>query len=491
MAVACRASRILEAGWRFLRGAALAALALVLPATLHAQPGPRGVAAADAKGRVEVPPGPLLAVVSLSRQQILVYGSTGLLVQSPVSTGMAGHRTPSGVFSILQRSRHHRSNIYSDAPMPYMQRLTWSGIALHGGVVPGYPASHGCIRLPHHFASELWRMTRLGTRVVVVPDDPTASAIEHARLPAPRLTPADKGPELASAGGGTVSDAGAGSPKLRLLDPLERVRAMKGFVVADFAAKTKAARLAVETAAAKSAEANRAAADLRTAEAALETARRRYQWAVKAAEAPNATERAKEADAAAEADLATAERKAEQARLLGAVADDRAAAAAAAVVETENARHEADAALKASRRAEEPISVLVSRKAGRVSIRQAWMPIHEAHVVFTENGRPFGTHVYMAMGPAADGETMHWVSVSLPPDAPEPPRRSRGRAPEPAPPSGPQETAASVLERFELPAATRRFIEDRLWAGATLIVSDHAASRETAPLGTDFVVLTR
>ncbi len=129
-------------------------------------------------------------MVSLSKQQLLLYGDTGILFQSPVSTGMAGHRTPPGVFSILQRSRHHRSNIYSNAPMPYMQRLTWSGIALHGGVVPGYPASKGCIRLPHHLASELWGMTKLGTRVVVVPDDATAVAIEHARLPAPQLTPA-------------------------------------------------------------------------------------------------------------------------------------------------------------------------------------------------------------------------------------------------------------------------------------------------------------
>jgi hypothetical protein len=277
---------------------------------------------------------------------------------------------------------------------------------------------------------------------------------------------------------------------VRLLDPLERVRAMKGFVASDAAAKTKAARQAVAAAAAKDAEDDKAAAALRAAEAALETARRRHQWAVKAAEAPNAGERAEEAAVAAEADLATAERKAEQARLIGAVARENAAAAAAAVVEAENARREADAALKAARRAEEPISILVSRKAGKVFIRQAWVPVHEAPVTFTTAGRPFGTHVYMAMSAAADGDTMNWVSVSLPPSAPEPPRR-RGKAREEPALTGPPETAASVLERFELTEATRRFIEDRLWAGATLIVSDNAASHETAPLNTDFVVLTR
>ncbi len=492
MAFACVASRVPGAkiGWRFLHGAAVA-LAVMLPAAVQAQPGPRGVAAAHAKGKIEVPPGPLLAVVSLSKQQIRIYASTGLLVQSPVSTGMAGHRTPPGVFTILQRSRHHRSNIYSNAPMPYMQRLTWSGIALHGGVVPGYPASHGCIRLPHQFASELWGMARLGTRVVVVPDDPSAVAIQHASLPAPRLTPADKATELASAAGGTVTDALPEAPEVRLLDPLERIKAMKGFVVTDAAAKTRAARLAVEAAAVKAAEAGRAAAELRAAEAALETARRRHQWAAKVADGPSATERAKEATAEAEADLTAAERRVEEARLIGAVASENAVAAAAAVVETESVRHQADTALKASKRAEEPLSILVSRKAGKVFIRQAWVPIHEAPVTFTDTGVPFGTHVYMAMGQAADGETMNWLSISLPPPPPEPSRK-RGKGPEqPAPAGLVHETASSVLARFELPEATRRLIEDRLWAGATLIVSDNAASRETAPLNTDFVVLTR
>jgi hypothetical protein len=118
------------------------------------------------------------------------------------------------------------------------------------------------------------------------------------------------------------------------------------------------------------------------------------------------------------------------------------------------------------------------------------VPVHEAPVAFTDTGRPLGTHVYMAMGQAPDGETMHWVSVSLPPSPPQPSRR-RGREPEPPPPALGHDTAAGALARFELPEATRRFIEERLWAGATLIVSDNAASHETAPLYTDFVILTR
>lgn len=480
MTVACVSSRCPDFGWRFLQSAAVV-LALTAPTSVSAQPRPTGVAGADAKSKVEVPPGPLLAVVSLSKQRILVYGGTGLINQSQVSTGMAGHRTPAGVFSILERNRFHRSNIYFNAPMPYMQRLTWSGVALHGGVVPGYPASHGCIRLPHHFASELWRMTKIGTRVVVTPDDAPAVPIEHARLPAPKLTPA------------SADDAGPGPSNVRLIDPLQRAKATKIFVVKDAAAKTKAATLAVEAAAAKAVEARRATATLRAAEQELANARRRHEAAAKAAAAPTAGERARDALEAAAAELAGAERTAGEARLIEAVASEEAAAAAAAAIETESARREAVAALKASGRAEEPISIFVSRKAGKVFIRQAFVPVHEAPVTFKEPGPAFGTHVYLAMGPSADGESMRWLSVSIPASAPEPSRqRGRKEPAQTAPASAvASESVESVLARYELAEATRRFIEDRLWPGATLIVSDNGISRETTGLYTDFIVLTR
>src|SRR5262245_30605258 len=155
----------------------------------------RGDAPAGPRDKTAKPvAGPLMAVVSLSRQRISIYSSNGLIAQSAVSTGQPGFRTPTGVFTVLQKSRYHRSNIYSGAPMPYMQRITWSGVALHAGVVPGYPASHGCIRLPHHFAVQLWGMTKLGARVIVAPDDTPAVEISSPRLPAPTLTPAPNGP---------------------------------------------------------------------------------------------------------------------------------------------------------------------------------------------------------------------------------------------------------------------------------------------------------
>ena len=461
------------------------------------------------------PPGPVLAVVSLAKQRIQVYGSAGLLAESAVSSGVAGHRTPPGVFTVLEKRRFHFSNIYSGAPMPYMQRLTWSGIALHGGVVPGYPASHGCVRLPHKFAPEMWGITTLGTRVVVAPDNPVVAPIEHVRLPAPRFLPlppgvgepTGKGAEVASAPGDTLTDAGAPPASSKLLNPVERAKAMRTFVAKDAATKAKSAKLAVETAAAKADEARRATAALRAADYVLVLARRRHESATRTAEtaaargadtatapaaAVTAAERAKEALSAAAADLAAAERETEEASLIEAVALEGSAAAAAVVIETEHARREAAAALKLSDRADAPISILVSRKAGKIFIRQAWMPIHEASVTFKDDGPAFGTHVYLAVGPSADSETMSWLSVSLPPSAAEPPR-ARGKAvaqttPALAPPS---ETAASVLARFELPAATKRFIEERLWTGATLIVSDVGASPHETGLHTDFVLLTR
>lgn len=111
--------------------------------------------------------GPLTMVVSIEKQMVHVYRGDTLIGMASVSTGMKGHNTPTGQFPILQKREWHRSNIYSNAPMPYMQRLTWDGIALHAGHNPGRPASHGCIRLPLAFAKRLFELTQLGTLVSV------------------------------------------------------------------------------------------------------------------------------------------------------------------------------------------------------------------------------------------------------------------------------------------------------------------------------------
>lgn len=113
-------------------------------------------------------PDDLAITISIAQQRLYVYRAGMLVAMSTVSTGSRGHATPLGEFSILQKRQWHRSNLYSNAPMPFMQRLTWTGIAIHAGHLPGYPASHGCIRLPLAFAKQLFAITALGVPVTIV-----------------------------------------------------------------------------------------------------------------------------------------------------------------------------------------------------------------------------------------------------------------------------------------------------------------------------------
>src|SRR6266851_1590185 len=135
------------------------------------------------------PQGPLIIAISIEKQSLKVYDANGFFAQTPVSTGMRGHSTPMGVFSVIQKHKFHHSNIYSGAPMPYMQRITWSGVAMHAGVLPGYPASHGCIRMPMAFAIKMWNWTRLGARVVVTPGEITPANFSHPLLAAQKVVP--------------------------------------------------------------------------------------------------------------------------------------------------------------------------------------------------------------------------------------------------------------------------------------------------------------
>ena len=103
-------------------------------------------------------------------------------MRAPISSGQSERETPAGIFSIIQKDAEHHSNLYDDAYMPHMQRLTWSGIALHGGLLPGHPASHGCVRLPYDFAAQLFDLTKLGMRVIVAPSDVAPISIFHPAL---------------------------------------------------------------------------------------------------------------------------------------------------------------------------------------------------------------------------------------------------------------------------------------------------------------------
>ena len=172
------------------RALVLSVAALSLAHLLAAQPAearpkyysrerPEPVAAAASTRQ---PEGPLQIVVSIGTQRLWVYDKKGLLETSTISTGVGGYPTPMGVFAVIDKEQTHYSNIYGGASMPFMQRLTMSGVALHSGMVTGRPASHGCIRLPHPFAIKLYKLTRLGVRVVIAPDEPVPEEIAHARL---------------------------------------------------------------------------------------------------------------------------------------------------------------------------------------------------------------------------------------------------------------------------------------------------------------------
>src|ERR1019366_5076005 len=135
------------------------------------------------------PQGPLIIAISIEKQNLRIYDANGFFAEAAISTGMRGHPTPMGVFSVIQIHKLHHSNIYSGAPMPYMQRITWSGVAMHAGVLPGYPASHGCIRMPMAFAMKMWNWTRMGARVVVTPGEMTPSSFSHPLLAAQKVVP--------------------------------------------------------------------------------------------------------------------------------------------------------------------------------------------------------------------------------------------------------------------------------------------------------------
>src|SRR3954468_20748640 len=125
---------------------------------------------------------PIMAIVSIKAQQVTFYDADGWILRAPVSTGTTGRETPAGVFAVLEKDKVHRSSMYDDAWMPNMQRITWNGIALHGGPLPGYAASHGCVRMPFGFAEKLFEKTWIGMRVIISPIDAAPVDFSHPTL---------------------------------------------------------------------------------------------------------------------------------------------------------------------------------------------------------------------------------------------------------------------------------------------------------------------
>src|SRR5436305_1681423 len=142
---------------------------------------------------------PIMAIVSIKSQQVTFYDADGWILRAPVSTGVKERETPAGVFAVVEKEKDHHSTMYDDAWMPNMQRITWNGIALHGGPLPGYAASHGCVRMPYGFAERLFDKTWIGMRVIISPNDAEPVEFTHPALFVPKAEAIAAAPAKADA----------------------------------------------------------------------------------------------------------------------------------------------------------------------------------------------------------------------------------------------------------------------------------------------------
>src|SRR6202035_5339427 len=149
---------------------------------------------------------PIMAIVSIMSQQVTFYDADGWILRAPVSTGTTGRETPAGVSAVLEKNKEHHSSLYDDASMPNMLRITWNGIALHGGPLPGYAASHGCVRMPFDFAAKVFDKAPMGMRVIVSPTDSEPVAFSDPALFVPKQDVIDAAPALAAAAARDADD---------------------------------------------------------------------------------------------------------------------------------------------------------------------------------------------------------------------------------------------------------------------------------------------
>src|SRR6201992_3945191 len=155
--------------WGYCSLVTFAAIAALTTGTAAKTP-PRPAAPTEATAAREAGE-PIMAIVSIKSQQVNFYDADGWILRAPVSTGTTGRETPAGGFAVIEKDKDHHSTLYDDAWMPNMQRITWNGVALHGGPLPGYAASHGCVRMPYDFAAKLFEKTWIGMRVIISPND--------------------------------------------------------------------------------------------------------------------------------------------------------------------------------------------------------------------------------------------------------------------------------------------------------------------------------
>lgn len=499
------------------------------------------------------PQGPLIISVSIDQQRVRIYDANGLYADSPVSTGMKGHSTPMGVFSVIQKQKYHQSNIYSGAPMPYMQRITWSGIAMHAGVLPGYPASHGCIRMPMSFAVKMYNWTRMGARVFVTPGAISPENFSHPLLVTQKVTPqqpvADEILKM-DAPLGVKSDKGADKPQTGLdlrssvghaaaaslrdnTHTADASGASASVTMSDASSAASdpiADKLAADpsqptkpgiAAADKPAEINSAgngsvATDDKSAgETTGSTDTPKSE--VSANDPVKAEAKADEpkADAAKpgvaetpKVDASKTDAAKDTAKTVdGVKAADKPAEAATAPdapdankdVAKDPARLPGIARIDVSKRAGQ-IAVFISRKDSKLYVRQNFAPLFEVPVTIAASDRPLGTHVFTAEADKSDANLLRWSVVTLPTrnaaridveDRTSHRRKVAAAAPVEVRPQPATNSPAEALDRISIPADVMARINEALGTGGSIIVSDLGVNQGETGEGTDFILPLR
>jgi hypothetical protein len=382
---------------------------------------------------------PIMAIVSIKTQQVTFYDADGWILRAPVSTGTTGRETPAGVFALLEKDKDHHSSMYDDAWMPNMQRITWNGIALHGGPLPGYAASHGCVRMPYGFAEKLFDKTWIGMRVIIAPNDAEPIEFSHPALFVPNRE--------------TIAAAPARAETLAR----EAAEAVKAADKAKKAVATTVRETALLTASLLKLESLK-----RSADAALASADKTLASAKTDEAKARAEDRKQKADArAAElgTQLDTARADAKSKLDAPAAAKDAAKAAETKKATTAKAATQGKLAL-------EPVSIYISRATQKLYVRRnthkpwpdggdVFDATIEVPVTIRNPDKPIGTHVFTAM--ARNEAGLRWTAVTI----------DEG------------DDAKDALDRITIPQDLLDRIAPTALPRSSIIVSDEPLSRET------------
>jgi hypothetical protein len=416
--------------------AAIAALAALTAGTAakQARPAPPTEATAPREAGE-----PIMAIVSIKAQKVTFYDADGWILRAPVSTGTTGRETPAGVFAVLEKDPDHHSSLYDDAWMPNMQRLTWNGIALHGGPLPGYAASHGCVRMPYEFAERLFDKTRIGMRVIIAPDDAAPVEFSHPALFVPKAQALAAAPARAETLTREAEDAAMTA------DEAKRASATATRESASLNASLRKLEWLKKNADAELAYADKALAVAKTEQAVARAGEAKEKAAPKAAEAGTQLEAARlEAKSKLEA---------------AAAAKDAAKAAAAKKADTAKAALEAKLAL-------EPVSIYISRATSRLYVRrnthkpwadggEVFDSTIEVPVTIRDPDQRIGTHVFTAM--ARNDTGLRWTAVTV----------DNG------------DDAKDALDRITIPQDVLDRIAPTAVPRSSIVVSDEPLSKET------------